>query len=121
MVVYIVTEGIYSAYHIERVFDNLEDAKKYYNILAEEETNNPIIEVYNVGWISEARDTEVYSVSHDVKFDDWTVRNFDYVCGEEYHSKEEDVYSVMAKDEAHALKIAQDRHAAWKAVQEGIA
>lgn len=120
-VVYIVTEGEYSDFHIEMVFDNLDDAKRYYDIVREREYSCPSIEVYNVGWQSKPEDMKIYYTCYDEKRNTWFSIESNETDIRESHDKRYHRYYVAAKDNAHAMKIAYDRHAAWKAMQEGIA
>ena len=121
---YAVTDGDYSDYHIVAITDNKERAeniKKLYTTKYSE----PMIEEYFDGEVS---DEAVYFVryktdgNYDVYLDDFDMGNSN--INVIYESTGCDWFkydvTVMAKDENHAIKIAQDLWAEYKAKKEGI-
>ena len=118
--VYVITKGDYSDYHICAVTMDYDRAKRMQKLYSDRygEAN---IETYT---LDEAKTTgRVYYVE------------FENDVSVAIHMDEDDDYDnkpivdswfnpirvyVRAKDEAHALKIAQDEYAKWKAEQAGI-
>ena len=121
---YAVTAGDYSDYHIIAITDNKERAENIKK-LYENDYYKPMIEEFFDG---EAKDEMFYSVKHrtdgtySVYPQDFDMRNFANVnvvyegTGDwlEYY------VDVFAKDENHAIKIAQDLWAEYKAKKEGV-
>ena len=121
---YAVTDGDYSDYHIVAITDNKERAeniKKLYTTKYSE----PMIEEYFDGEVS---DEAVYFVryktdgNYDVYLVDFDMENSNINVVYEPTGCDWFKYdvTVMAKDENHAIKIAQDLWAEHKAKKEGI-
>lgn len=129
MTVYIVTEGDYSDYHIEAVFQSREQAVAYvekhigrswYPFRIEEyemdasapRTDKQMYEVtyINGRWTIEPTDDALYAEPRFREVESW-VDDKQYVC----------YMTVFAKDKEHALKIASDEFARLKAEREGVA
>lgn len=122
--VYVITKGAYSDYHICAVAATKEIAEKLQKIYSEDSWNDAIIEEYD---LNGARDD--VRVFYDVTFKDDRVS----ACFNEYGEKESIYFfkgnkwqsdcmivCVKARDEDHAIKIAQDRRAEYLAKKEGI-
>lgn len=137
MKVYIVTEGEYSAYHIVRVFSDRNMALAFIEATGRSEMN---IEPYDMN--EETHDKlKCFSVAYiDGLFHIHEHRQelFDYhpnfrevsncyyymSWARKFTPKDEVVYfpavNVIAKDKVHAIKIAQDKFAEYKARKAGI-
>ena len=122
--VYIITKGPYSDYHICAVAATKEIAEKLQKIYSEDSWSDATIEEYD---LNEARDD--VRVFYDVTFTNEKVS----ACFNEYSEKESIhffkgnkcesdrlIVCVRARDEDHAVKIAQDRRAEYLAKTEGI-
>lgn len=122
--VYVITKGAYSDYHICAVAATKEIAEKLQKIYSENSWNDAIIEEYD---LNEARDN--VRIFYDVTFADDRVS----ACFNEYAEKESIhfykgnkwqsdrlIVCVRARDEEHAVKIAQDRRAEYLAKKEGV-
>lgn len=122
--VYVITKGEYSDYHICAVAATKEIAEKLQKIYSEDSWGDAIIEEYD---LNEARDD--VKVFYDVTFTNEKVS----ACFNEYGEKESIhffkgnkwqsdrlIVCVRARDEDHAVKIAQDRRAEYLAKKEGI-
>ena len=123
---YAVTDGDYSDYRIIAITDNKERAENIKKLYSGKHSE-PIIEEF---FDSESKDEAFYCVRYDTDGSyDVNLRDFD----SEYFSniniiKENTFYNdwwkyrvfVMAKDKPHAIKIAQDLWAEYKAKKEGI-
>ena len=123
---YAVTDGDYSDYHIIAITDNkerAEDIKKLYS----GKYSEPMIEEF---FDSESKDEAFYSVRYDTDGSyDVILREFD---GDDSfniniikeNTSHDDWWKykvfVMAKNENHAIKIAQDLWAEYKAKKEGV-
>ena len=123
---YAVTDGDYSDYHIVAITDNKERAENIKKLYSGE-YSEPMIEEFFDG---ESKDEVLYDVwyktdgGYDTFLQDFDVRKFSDINIVEENILRDDwwVYSVlvMAKDENHAIKIAQDLWAEYKAKKEGI-
>lgn len=122
--VYVITKGSYSDYHICMVTMDRNRAEKSKKLL-DDEYEKANIEEYI---LDETKETgRVYYIefrddeSVEVHIDEYeNFKSFDllpYI--DDLFSDKIRIY-VRAKDEDHALKIAQDEHAKWKAEKEGI-
>lgn len=123
---YAVTDGDYSDYHIIAITDDKERAE---NIKKLYSTNwsEPMIEEF---FDSETKDEAFYYVwyrtdgSYHVSLQDFDMKkHFDInIVKENVLRNDWWKYSVfvMAKDERHAIKIAQDLWAEYKAKKEGV-
>lgn len=122
--VYVITRGEYSDYHICAVAATKEIAEKLQKIYSEDFWDDAIIEEYD---LNETRDD--VRVFYDVTFEDDRVS----ACFNEYGEKESIrfykgnksqsdrlIVCVRARDEDHAVKIAQDRRAEYLAKKEGV-
>lgn len=122
---YAVTDGDYSDYHIVAITDNKERAENIKKLYGGN-YSEPMIEEFFDG---EAKDEILYSVryktdgSYKVSPRDFDMCNFADInvvhecIGGDWWKYYVD---VMAKDENHAIKIAQDLWAEYKAKKEGI-
>lgn len=118
--VYVVTQGVYSDYHICAVAATEEIAKKLQKIYSGDAT----IEEYD---LNDAKDD--VRVFYDVTFTDNKVSaHFDkygnresikFYKGNKWQS-DCLIVSVRARDVDHAVKIAQDRRAEYLAKKEGV-
>ena len=123
---YAVTAGDYSDYHIIAITDNEERAENIKKLYSGK-YSEPMIEEFFDG---EAKNEALYDVlycadgSYDV-----TLQNFDNGYYSDINIIRESVphnhwweyqVLVMAKDEHHAIKIAQDLWAEYKAKKEGV-
>lgn len=123
--VYVITEGAYSDYHICAVAATKEIAEKLRKIYSDKYSwADARIEEYD---LNETRDD--VRVFYDVTFEDDRVS----ACFNEYGEKESIqfykgnksqsdrlIVCVRARDEDHAVKIAQDRRAEYLAKKEGV-
>ena len=119
--IYIITKGCYSDYHICAVTMDKSRAEKLKRLF-DGRWEEAAIEEYT---LDEAKKNEyVYYIdfqdnsSPQIYIDEYSgfVNSTPYVI---YEYPAVRVY-VHAKDEKHAMKIAQDEYARWKAEQEGI-
>ena len=127
MRIYVVTEGDYSDYHICGVAIDINIAKMIAK-LHSDKTHTANIETYNTDeytgnekkqWFVKfyRKDPpEAYSKYFDFKI----TRKLPYVEKGRAYSEVEYVVYVQADDEAHALKIAEDTLAKYKAELAGI-
>ena len=136
MTLYVVTEGEYSDYHIVGIYSTKEHAekvKKYYNGLYD----YPDIEEWELDKdipenLEDVR--EYYRISYDEKQwrkGNWSSTRFTKIGKDikDCQWRMNDVYPKYfiidipcdrVKDEAHAIKIAQDKMAEIKAMKDGI-
>lgn len=123
--VYIITRGGYSDYHICAVTLDKKRAKKLVKLYSDR-FDKANIEEYT---LNEAIERAVYGVVFDadgvcrrVKVDEYDIGYKDGYVDTDYDLDEGPltIYWVEAADEAHAMKIAQDRYAHDKAKKEGI-
>lgn len=123
---YAVTDGDYSDYHIVAITDNKERAENIKKLYTKS-YSEPMIEEFFDG---EAKDEMLYCVEHRIdgsycaKPQDFGMCNFadvnvvhECICTSDWL---EYLVDVFAKDENHAIKIAQDLWAEYKAKKEGI-
>lgn len=121
--VYIITKGDYSDYHICAVTLDEERAEKLRKMYSDS-INDANIEEYVP---NEAKPIFLYGVqfSRDgnvmsYRADEYDLKDEGYVEYEYDGYEQYYVVWVKAKDEDHALKIAQDRLAEYKAKEAGI-
>lgn len=123
---YAVTDGDYSDYHIIAIADNKERAENIKKLYSGK-YSEPMIEEFFDG---ESKDEVLYDVWYETNgsyklflqtFDMNELSNINIVK-ENVLRNDWWKYSVlvMAKDENHAIKIAQDLWAEYKAKKEGI-
>lgn len=123
---YAVTDGDYSDYHIIAITDNKERAENIKKLYSGK-YSEPMIEEFFDG---EAKNEALYDVLYNTDGSyNVTLQTFDKEYSSDINIIRENVpnnhwwkYSVlvMAKDENHAIKIAQDLWAEYKAKKEGI-
>ena len=123
---YAVTAGDYSDYHIIAITDNKERAENIKK-LCRSKYSEPMIEEF---FDSESKDEAFYSVRYDTDGSyDVILREFDGDNSFNINIIKENTSHdgwwkykvfVMAKDKPHAIKIAQDLWAEYKAKKEGI-
>lgn len=138
MKVYIVTEGCYSDYHIEAVFDSYGKAVAYVGAKASRYSDHQI-ETYDtesVQVVKERRWFKVYMEGGEwlaIEVEepapgDYTSTfhtnvskkdSIGFIDGKLSHINEYSI-DVVAKDKEQALKIARDRFAKYKAGKAGI-
>ena len=129
---YAVTAGTYSDFHIITITDNEENAERIaaaYDGDVEEYEDNIVdpIGVWEVSYIVyEDGDTDwqICGSGPDQYDDDDNMFNEPYLFSTNMSyliNYKSWTIRVKAKDKDHALKIAQDKYAQWKAEQEGIA
>lgn len=123
--VYVITKGAYSDYHICAVAATKEIAEKLQKIYSDKDSwADARIEEYD---LNEAKDD--VRVFYDVTFADDKVS----ACFNEYGERESInfykgnkwqsgrlIVCVRARDEDHAVKIAQDRRAEYLAEKKGV-
>lgn len=122
---YAVTAGEYSDYHIVAITDNKERAENIKKLYSDDYYSEPMIEEFFDG---EAKDEMFYCVEHrtdgsyHARPQDFDMRNFTdvNVVHECIGNWLKYYVDVFAKDENHAIKIAQDLWAEHKAKKEGI-
>lgn len=117
--VYVITKGNYSDYHICAVASNMETAEHLRKYYSSEIDGNARIEEYDLnGKTNDVR--LMYRVEFRkgvfMSVDTGEYENQEYV----YAGPLFTVIYVKAADEAHAVKIAQDRMAEYLAGKEGI-
>lgn len=121
---YAVTDGDYPDYHIVAITDNKERAENIKKLYSDN-YSEPMIEEFFDG---EAKDEMFYCVEHRTdgsyraRPQDFDMCNFAdvnvvYECNGSWLEYYVDVF---AKDGNHAIKIAQDLWAEYKAKKEGI-
>lgn len=123
---YAVTAGDYSDYRIIAITDNKERAENIKKLYSGK-YSEPMIEEF---FDSESKDEGIYYITYradggyDAFLQDFDVTNLSdiNIINENSFSDDWWKYSVlvMAKDEHHAIKIAQDLWAEYKAKKEGI-
>lgn len=123
---YAVTDGDYSDYRIIAITDNKERAENIKKLYSSK-YSEPMIEEF---FDSESKDEAFYSVRYDTDGSyDVILREFDGDNSFNINIIKENTSHdgwwkykvfVMAKDEHHAIKIAQDLWAEHKAKKEGI-
>lgn len=122
--VYVITKGAYSDYHICAVAATKEIAEKLRKIYSDDSWADARIEEYD---LNEAKDD--VRVFYDVTFADGKVSTYfneygeresiQFFKGNKWQS-DRLIVSVRARDEDHAVKIAQDRRAEYLAKKEGV-
>ena len=122
---YAVTDGDYSDYHIIAITDDKERAENIKKLYSGK-YSEPMIEEFFDG---ESKDECPYYVTYRTNGDyDAFPQNFDMETLSDINIVKENIsngwweYSVLviAKDKNHAIKIAQDLWAEYKAKKEGI-
>lgn len=123
---YAVTDGDYSDYHIIAITDNKERAENIKKLYGDN-YSEPMIEEFFDG---EAKNEALYDVvyktdgSYKVSLKDFDMNklsNINIVNENTFHNNWWKYrVLVMAKDRTHAIKIAQDLWAEYKAKKEGI-
>lgn len=118
--VYVVTEGDYSSYRIIGVYDTEELANlraRLHGTNVEEYELNSYADWLQKGWRAWFVSFSLGGIMGDFKLQD------DFVQTKPtYRKRPECVYmNVVASDESHARKIAQDKFAQWKATHAGVA
>lgn len=123
---YAVTDGDYSDYHIIAITDNKERAENIKKLYSGK-YSEPMIEEF---FDSESKDEGIYYIiyradgSYDAFLQDFDVTNLSdiNIINENTFYDNWWKYSVlvMAKDENHAIKIAQDLWTEYRAKKEGI-
>lgn len=128
MKVYVIEQGEYSDRHVVGVVENEEDAKRICEAIGRKwhgKTDTGYLEF----------DTEQFTVNKQLRFivycyDSWREKNHwvaEYDTYDFYKQYPETTmdyeghYIVYAKDSDHAIKIAQDMDAEYRAKKEGIA
>lgn len=120
MKIYVVTSGEYSDYHIEAVFDSLEQAEIYcavhdniYTYVEEYDTEHNILctdKVIKKTWYANMRDNEIDNLYFQYAFDEFNIVRYDsfYKCYQ--------VIVTLDKNtpEEKVEKIIYDRYAKWK-------
>ena len=123
---YAVTDGDYSDYRIIAITDNKERAENIKKLYSGK-YSEPMIEEF---FDSESKDEGFYYIiyrtdgSYDMFLQDFDVRKLSNINIVKENILRDDWWKysvlVMAKDENHAIKIAQDLWAEYKAKKEGI-
>lgn len=130
MKIYVITKGSYSDYHICAVTANKEKAKQLERLFSGI-CDQAYIEEYDTGEFSFIKKDEkcfdVLKIKGNIEvketnLDLYEIDNEAKVSP--YYRRREDILGiktiVIAKDEEHAIKIAQDRFAEYEAEQKGI-
>ena len=125
--IYVVTEGEYSDYHVVAVFDNKDEAEQYAHIMAKSDVEeyelnpelptwiNPNLQLYYV-WMQENGDSTCYQRSYDLNNKEkypqihWDEK-YRYPSGwvDKVFEGYQMLITVQAKDEKHAVKIANEK------------
>lgn len=123
---YAVTDGDYSDYHIVAITDNKERAENIKKLYGDN-YSEPMIEEFFDG---EAKNEALYDVvyktngSYKVFLQDFDMNKLSDINIVNENTSHNDWWKyrvlVMAKDRTHAIKIAQDLWAEYKAKKEGI-
>lgn len=123
---YAVTDGDYSDYHIIAITDNKERAENIKKLYSGN-YSEPMIEEFFDG---EAKNEALYDVLYSIDGGyNVTLQTFNKEYSSDINIIRENVphnhwweyhVLVIAKDENHAIKIAQDLWAEYKAKKEGI-
>jgi hypothetical protein len=118
--VYVITKGSYSDYHICAVTGDEERAEVLRELFTTH-YDDARVEKYTLDETSEAMDLYTVEFSEGI-LPEITIEEYD--TGEVtpfiLESPENVLVRVRAKDEKHAMKIAQDEYAKWKAEKAGI-
>lgn len=123
---YAITDGDYSDYHIIAITDNKERAERIKKLYSGK-YSEPMIEEFFDG---EAKNEALYDVLYNTNGSyNVTLQTFDKKYSSDINIIRENVPNnhwwkyqvlVIAKDRLHAIKIAQDLWAEYKAKKEGI-
>lgn len=122
--VYIITKGSYSDYHICAVTLNKDTAKKLAKKYSEDEWDKALIEEYVLDDFTNC-ERYMYRVGFYERGIDCTFDEYEHTEKIIYNNSawtgvESIIVYVKAKDEEHAIKIAQDRRAEYLAKKQGI-
>ena len=123
---YAVTDGDYSGYHIIAITDNKERAENIKKLYSDNHSEPMIEEFFDEEAKNEALYRVIYKTngSYEVSLKDFDMdelSNINIVVENTLHNDWwEYTVLVMTKDENHAIKIAQDLWAEYKAKKEGI-
>jgi len=116
--VYIITKGAYSDYHICAVASDKNMAEKLCRAYTDNDRHKAWIEEYDLN-----ERLEDVRIMYCVEITDDGVE----VCENDYENKEFEYGDrgdftayVFARDQEHAVKIAQDRRAEYLAKKEGV-
>lgn len=116
--VYIITKGAYSDYHICAVASDKNMAEKLCRAYTNNDRHKARIEEYDLN-----ERPEDVRIRYCVEITDDDVE----VCVDDYDNKEHEFGDmgdftayVLARDQEHAVKIAQDRRAEYLAKKEGV-
>ena len=117
MKVYVITKGAYSDYHIVGVSLDKKRAEEIAKAVSEEP-----IDLYRA--YVEEYDTDALAVNlrYGVWFNNgyWNAEPNDYDKYQSNYAYNDHSFIVYAKDENHAIKIAQDMRAEYLAKQKGV-
>lgn len=117
MKVYVITKGCYSDYHIVGVSLDKARAEEIANAVSEEPESlyKAYVEEYDT-------DAFVTGFRYHVSYDrgDWSASIDDYDDHQSNHAYNDRSFVVYAKDERHAIKIAQDMRAEYLAKEKGV-
>ena len=125
MKVYVITSGTYSAYHICAVTIDKDRANTLSKLFIDSCGNNANIEVYD----TEAINFTPGMVPFEVSFEGTSVTECRRISIEDYDADFEKIWvsvnddgyvKVEAADEAHAIKIASDTYAKYRAEKLGL-
>lgn len=127
--VYVVTEGEYSGYHIEAVFDDRMLAEDYIDRRSPSSWKRWRIEEYLINALAPINGMILYQTIFDA--DESEPYYVEFADAEDISEFGDQpvvrpwgpgrlVVMVLARDEAHARKIAQDKRAEYLAAEFGI-
>jgi hypothetical protein len=125
MKVYVITSGVYSAYHICAVTIDKDRASTLSKLFIDSRGNDANIEVYD----TEAIHFTPGMVPFEVGFKGTSVTECCRISIEDYDADFEKIWvsnnddgyvKVEAVDEAHAIKIASDMYAKYRAEKLGL-
>lgn len=125
MKVYIVTSGIYSDYHIDRVFSTREKAQEYLDHIGNYE--NADIKEYNLdeetprgvfGYCVTISNSDGEATVYRIDFNNFPCKRKDAFrwVPAQFHLPDRILFNIEAKDAPHAVKIASERLAQIKAM-----
>lgn len=118
---WIIEQGCYSDYRVVGIFSTKENAEKQMaRIEWHSEYDQPSIEER---WLDPGIDELNQGLSqYNVRFegDETFVKSYNSVEFDDYHWLKGSSYTVWAKNDRAAIKIAAEKHAQYKASQEGI-
>ena len=118
---WIIEQGCYSAYRVVGIFTTKENAEKQMaRIKWGGEYDQPSIEER---WLDPGVDELNQGLSQFIVIFDGaetTVKSYNSVESDDYHWMKGSSYTVWAESDQAAIKIAAEKHAQYKASQEGI-